>query len=491
MIRFVTVSICVLAIIGCLWGQETPTLPETLSKTDIARIENGLVPRVIFEDEVGKTYALHDRMKEFAVPGISVALFDDHHIVWAQGYGMADETRHQAVDLHTRFQAASISKPVTAFAVLTLVQAKGLDLDGDVNAYLHGWKVPQNEFTRVEKVTIRRLLSHTAGLNVSGFAGYEKSQVIPDATGVLEGKGNSPALRVEAVPGTHYSYSGGGYVVLQKLIEDQSGQSFGEYVQRNVLTPLGMTDSTFDPYPSGHVSLAYDFNGRPLPGGWHVYPELAPAGLWTTPSDIAKFCFGVVRALTGSKDALISKSLAQQMVTPSESPDGGSGYGLGFELHGKGVNASFGHGGSNAGFKSELYYFPERKIGVVLMTNSESGRVVRNELGRSISNRFGLGLFPTSVIKQFIVESGELKALIGRYEDPQEKGTVYSAEVGDNGELLLKNLSTGKVNHLAAKARDTFIDRNTGEEISVIRKPEKSGIRGLLYNHEDELLKIE
>ncbi|WP_197032959.1 serine hydrolase, partial [Shinella sp. DD12] len=134
-------------------------------------IENGLTPRVVLADETRKTYNLNDRMTLLGVPGVSVAIFDDRHVIWAKGYGSTDSRRLQSVDVHTRFQAASISKSVTAFAVMTLVQSKGLNLDRDVNDYLRTWKVPSSEPNRTEKVTIRRLLSHTAGLNVGGFAG--------------------------------------------------------------------------------------------------------------------------------------------------------------------------------------------------------------------------------------------------------------------------------------------------------------------------------
>ena len=414
--------------------------PQKLSRKDVAIIENGLVPAVVLEDDAGKTYKLEDRMRQFKVPGLSVAVFDDRRIRWARGYGYANSETRELVDQHTRFQAASISKPVTAFAVLRLVLAKRLDLDRDVNDYLVKWKIPDSPFTQTQKVTIRRLLSHTAGLNVAGFAGYDASSVIPDAIGVLDGRGNSPALRVEAVPGSKYAYSGGGYVVLQQLIEDQSGVPFETYLQAQVLRPLGMNESSFDQFPRTKRSLAYDFEGKPLPGGWHVYPELAPAGLWTTPSDIARFCFGVIKALAGAKDALLPQSLAQQMVLPNGTAEGGESYGLGFELHGSGQTASFGHGGSNAGFKSELYYYPARKLGLVLMSNSENGRIPRNELARSISNRFGLGLFPPRIAKRLAVPDATLREIAGRYRLQGDEPYDVSLELV-NGDVVLWNLS--------------------------------------------------
>jgi CubicO group peptidase (beta-lactamase class C family) len=471
-------------------AQSPPSAPAVLSTRTAEGAENGLIPRIILAGEAGRTYNLLDRMKQFNVPGVSAALFNDHEIIWARGFGSANSARYSPVDRRTRFQAASISKSVTALAVLRLVEDKHLDLDRDVNDYLKSWKVPDSPFLQVEKVTIRRLLSHTAGLNVGGFAGYDMSDTIPDASGVLDGKGNSPALRVEAVPGTKYSYSGGGYVVLQKLIEDQSGLPFGRYLQTRVLTPAGMRDSSFDPEPKRRMSLAHGFDGKSLHGGWHRYPELAPAGLWRTPSDIARFSFAVLKALAGAQGALISQPLAQQMLMPSGKPDGGNGYGLGFELRGGGMNASFGHGGSNAGFKSELFYFPKRGIGMVLMTNSENGRVVRNELARSISNRFGLGIFPSRVVKPISVALDQRRAVLGVYRYVGEGSYDLSAEPNGDSGVALRNLKSGQINHLIFIERDKLIDRDTGLSVDILREGVDGRISGILYDGDDRLIKI-
>ena len=466
-----------------------PCVAETLSRQEVAAIENGLVPRVVVTGQAQGTRELHQRLQQTATPGLSVALFRDGQVIWTQGYGMADAGR--PVDVHTRFQAASISKPVTAFGVLLLVHANHLDLDRDVNDYLKTWKIPDSPLTRSEKVTIRRLLSHVAGLNNGGFPGYERSATIPDAAGVLDGKGNSPALKVETVPGTRYSYSGGGYVVLQKLIEDQSGLPFAEYMHKRVLAPLHMDDSTFDSSPQGNVSLAHDFRGKPYPGGWHVYPELGPAGLWSTPSDLAKFSQALQDAIDGAKDALLPQSLARQMIVPSRVAGGGDEYGLGLELQGSGANARYGHGGSNAGFKSEWYFFPKRKLGLVVMTNAENGRVVRNELIRSISNRYELGLLPPRMVTRIEVERDKLSALAGsyRYKDEQQE-ISFQATATTNGELALENQSNGKVNHLIAIGPDAFIDPETGEELGVVREAGTGKLQSLLYNREDTLTKV-
>lgn len=467
----------------------TPCAAETLSRQDVAAIEHGLVPRVIVAGQAPGPHELRQRMKQTATPGLSVALFRDGQVIWAQGYGMAGAGR--PVDVHTRFQAASISKSVTAFGVLLLVNDNHLDLDRDVNDYLKTWRFPDSPLTRSEKVTIRRLLSHVAGLNVGGFPGYEASARIPDAAGVLDGKGNSPALKVEAVPGTQYSYSGGGYVVLQKLIEDQSGLPFAEYMRTRVLEPLQMDDSTFDSRPQGDVSLAHDFRGKPYPGGWHVYPELGPAGLWSTPTDLAKFSQALQGAIDGAKGALLPQSLARQMIVPSGVAGGGDEYGLGLELQGSGADARYGHGGSNAGFKSEWFFFPKRKLGLVVMTNAENGRVVRNELIRSMSNKYALGLFPPRMVTGVKIEREKLSELAGNYRNKDEQEEVsFRMSVTGDGALALENQENGKINHLIAIGPDAFIDPETGEELGVVREAGTGKLQSLLYNREDTLTKV-
>ncbi len=392
--------------------------------------------------------------------------------------------------MHTRFQSASISKSVTAFAVLKLAQTRHLDLDRNVNDYLTSWKVPENAFTQAEKVTIRRLLSHTAGLNVGGFPGYEKTAKIPDAAGVLNGEGNSPKLEVVGVPGTKYSYSGGGYVVLQKLVEDLSGKPFARYMQEEVLTPLKMDASSFDPYPTKNRSLAYRFDGKVYPGGWHVYPELAPAGLWTTPSDLAKFCFAVRDAWKGVPGAFLSQDLAKQMLAPSMKPDGGDGYALGLELRGKGDNASFGHGGSNAGFKSEMFYFFNRDLGIVLMTNSDSGRIVRNELARALSNYYRLDLFPPKTVKKQALSAEALAAYAGEYKFEKEKDYYLTAAVEPTGDLVLKDLVDGKTNTFVAIGADKFVDRYSGEEAAFLRDKPGGAITAMVYDGDETFARV-
>ena len=231
----------------------------------IGRVENGLLP--IAAKKVGVPDTITDRMRAYGVPGLSVAVIDGGKIAWARGYGISDMSSGRPVTPETLFQAASISKPISAVGVLALVQRRQVDLDENVNRELRSWKLADNEFTRRAPVTIRMLLNHTAGVEHS-----------------------AGAIRVMAVPGSTFAYSGAGYEVLQQLVTDVSGTSFEDYMQREVLLPIGMAHSTFSqPLPASLLSAAasgHYAGGQALPGRFRVSPELSVAGLWSTPTDI-------------------------------------------------------------------------------------------------------------------------------------------------------------------------------------------------------------
>jgi CubicO group peptidase (beta-lactamase class C family) len=202
----------------------------------IKRVENGLLQPFAIKGQPSVQIKLADRMKYYNTPGISIAVIDKGRVEWARGYGVRETGGSEAVTPETLFQAASISKPVAAMAALRLVQQGKLDLDEDVNRKLTSWKLPENEFTREKKVTVRELLSHSAGLTVHGFEGYASDAPIPNILQVLDGlkPANSKPIRVDILPGTKNRYAGGGYVVLQQLLLDVSGKQFPLFMQATV-----------------------------------------------------------------------------------------------------------------------------------------------------------------------------------------------------------------------------------------------------------------
>ncbi|MCS7025349.1 MAG: beta-lactamase family protein [Bryobacteraceae bacterium] len=320
---------------------------------------------------------LAERMQELHVPAVSVAVIDEGRIAWAKAWG--------AANTDTVFQAASISKPVAAMAALHMSQYGNFGLDEDVNAKLKSWRVPENEFTANKKITLRRLLSHTAGLTVRGFPGYPSDGALPSLKEILSGvpPANTPPVVPDAEPGSEWRYSGGGYTVLQQLMVDRLGWSFPQIMERMVFSRLGMKRSTYEQPlpPAWHANAAtgHDRNGSPVKGRWHVYPEMAAAGLWTTPSDLARWAIELREAYLGKSNRVIEPSTARQMLTRQQAAGKPTRWGLGVELHGD-PPLAFSHGGSNVGFKCRLLLYLESGDGIVVMTNGDQGNQIVAEI---------------------------------------------------------------------------------------------------------------
>ncbi len=309
------------------------------------------------------------------VPGASIALIEGGKVAWALGYGVKEVGETEPVTSATLFQAASISKPVAAFAAVRLVGLGKLRLDDDVNDKLSSWRVPPNAFTRQQPVTLRLLLSHRAGVIVPGFPGYAASVQVPSLLDVLGGKppANTPAIVVDMPPAWTFRYSGGGFCIVQQLLMDVAGASFEEVMDSLVLKPLGMTSSAYrQPLPEARRSEAatgHQSRGA-IEGRWHAYPELAAAGLWTTAEDLARFGLAVSKAWKGEIPDILSRELAREMLTRQ----GTGNYGLGLIVRGTGRSLSFTHDGVNAGFESRLVGFPAAGQGAVIMTNANGSK---------------------------------------------------------------------------------------------------------------------
>ena len=331
-------------------------------------------------------------LDKYHVPGASVAVFRNFRIEWARGYGLANVDTGQAVAPGTLFQAASISKPVAAVAAMRLVQAGKLDLDRNVNEYLTTWKLPENDLTRATPVTLRRILSHTAGLTVHGFGGYEAGVPIPSVVQVLNGvaPANSEAVRVTVPPDTRFEYSGGGYTILQQLLVDVTHTPFPELMRREVLDPAGMRASTYEqplPRPRLGAASAGHEKGKVIASQRHVYPEMAAAGLSTTASDLARLAIAVQRARLGQATRLLSRENALLMTTPVPIPEA---FGLGFENFPPKEKDQpyFGHTGGNAGYRTWLLASKEGGHGVVVLTNGDEWKAVK-EIADKVREAYG------------------------------------------------------------------------------------------------------
>jgi CubicO group peptidase (beta-lactamase class C family) len=388
--RIVACIIGVVATSLVLAVQSDPPAPGA-----VARIENALLPPVIVKDQPLATKNIAERMRELKVPGVSAAVFRDGRIEWTRGWGVADVESGRIVDGQTRFQAASISKPVAAAVVLALVSQGRLSLDADVNGILTSWKVPSNEHTAAAPVTLRRLLTHSAGTTVHGFRGYASDEQVPTLVQLLDGAkpANSAAVRVDIPVGSRWRYSGGGFSIAQLVVENVTGKPFAEAARELVLQPFGMSSSTYvQPLPADlHVKAAtgHRSNGEPVDGKWHTYPEQAAAGLWTTPEDLAKFAIELQKIAAGRSDSVMSPALAQDMLRRQVDNSG-----LGVGIVGEGAATGFAHGGANEGFRAFWVGYRHHASGVVVMTNSDSGAAVANDLVRAVAREYnfaGLG----------------------------------------------------------------------------------------------------
>ena len=361
------------AAVVLLSAQKAPDLVAA----QIARIEGPQSPNRQGFDP----YTIPEMMKRFHVPGVSIAVVRDFQVQWTKTYGLADVVTNAPVTPETRFQAASISKPVTAFAVLRAVDAGKLALDENVNKYLKNWKVPENEYTR-PGVTLRSLLSHTSGTGDGfGFPGYNPSAKLPTLEQILDGKAPSNVGPVfwERPPFTAQKYSGGGIEIVQMVLEDVYDQPFEEIMQDLVLGPAGMTHSTYQqplsPAEDQSAARAHDKDGKAMDAKWHVYPEQAAAGLWTTPSDLAKLGIEVQKALRGGSK-LLSRGTALEMVAPT----GTGSFAIGFAIERRGEGWYFMHDGSNWGFRADLVMHRLKGYGIAVMTNSDSGGQIITEI---------------------------------------------------------------------------------------------------------------
>src|SRR5260370_22799977 len=398
----------------------------------IKRIVDGLLPAAIIKGQPLPTMTLTDRTKYDEVPGVSIAFFDHGQVAWARGYGLADLATHKPVTSDTLFQAASVSKSITALAALRLVQEGKLQLDEDVNLKLKSWKIPDNEYTKNERVTLRRLLSHTAGFNVPSVGGYVEGEPLPTTVQILNGEkpADNEAVRVDSTPGKEFRYSGGGYVVVQLLLMDVTGKSFPELMHDLVFEPLAMTRSTFEnPLPRGlWPDAAQPYTRELVRDGWFTYPAMAPAGLWTTPSDLTKFAIEIEKAFAG-RSQLLSSALAHQMLAYQSEEI----YGLGVALGARGHAVRFWHSGANGSFKCLFEGYPEISQGLAIMTNGDSGLRLIGEIQRAVAQEYA---WPDGRVEQHTlakIDPASLRAYTGaylfkglfRFTITQDKGKLY------------------------------------------------------------------
>ena len=453
----------------------------------IRRVEQGLLLPIVITGQSNLPMALGDRMEFYKTPGVSIVVINNGEIEWARAYGVLEAGKKEPVTTETPFQAGSISKPVTALAALRMVERGKIGLDEDVNRKLVSWKIPENEFTRTKKVSLRNLLTHSGGLTNHAVGNYYFGDPLPTLLEILDGKApaKSPPIRVGFVPGSRWDYSGGGYTVLQQLLIDVSGKQFASLLQESVLDPLEMKHSTFQqplPEPSwGIAAVGHSRDGQKIKGNWVTFPEMAAAGLWSTPSDLARFAIELQRSRSGRSNKILSTEMTRQMLSRQV-----GSWGLGLEVEGEGRSARFNHGGDTEGYKCLMVAYENTGQGAVLMTNSDRGDRLAGEILRSIAKEYGWTDYQPKVKVIASVDPKTWNAYVGEYQLDISSAIVVSI-ISEGGKLIMELKQPGGVSkaELLPESNNKFFRREIDFDITFVRN-EKGRVTELIMRQEGE-----
>ena len=402
--------------------------PEVEAK--IKQLEGNLFK--YFKIEGQSNSNVQQRMALYKVVGLSIAVVNNYKIEWAKGYGWADSSEKRPVTTSTIFEPGSISKSLNSVGILKLVQNKQVDLYTDINNYLTSWKFPYDTLSKGKRITIANLLSHTGGLTVHGFEGYEPGDTIPTIQQILDGKppANSESVRSEMEPGIRHVYSGGGTTITQLILKDITKKPYDEWMYENVLKPIGMTSSSYSqPPPKERQKLAatgYLKNGE-VKGKYHVYPEQAAAGLWTTPTDLCKFIIETQLSLKGKSNKVLSQQITELQLKPYID----SAVGLGVFIDNVKGAKYFSHSAGNEGFSGFYNGSYEGGTGIAIVCNVTDGSGLMSELISSVERTYHWkGFDANEGITKKEVKLNEDKAdkFIGCYQTGTRVNEIYKKD---------------------------------------------------------------
>jgi len=440
---------------------------QTTTDAQIKGVEQGLLPVVLIKGD--PSWSIAERMKFHKAPALSVAVIKDFKIEWAKAYGLKDLETGEPATTETLFQAGSISKSVNAMVAMKKVEQGRISLDEDINAKLTSWKLPDNEFTAKKKVTLRNLLSHTAGTTVHGFPGYAVTEKVPTLQQILDGTApaNTAAVRVDFEPGSRFRYSGGGTTVSQLALMDIEKKPYPDIAKETVLAPLGMSNSTYSqPLPPDwrkKAATGYRSNGLEVTGKIHVYPEMAAAGLWTTPTDLAKFAIELQLSLAGKSNKVLTKQSVETMTTSYKDD-----VGLGFFIERHGNALYFGHGGADEGFRAELVVSRDKGYGVAVMVNSDNGQILR-EVIRGVAREYGWDEFLPAPVEIISLDASKVADFAGRFQvNPDRVLTITPVTAGSKTVLQAKPTGDPAF-ELLPISETTFIRRDANIKYNFVR----------------------
>jgi CubicO group peptidase (beta-lactamase class C family) len=461
-----------LLLLACFNGfSQDQYSPEIQAR--IKQVEQGLSGRFLVASQPKHT--IKERMAFYHINGLSIAVIHDYHLEWAKGYGWADSAGQLPVTTQTLFQAASISKSLNAVGVLKLAQDGKLNLYRDINDYLNSWKFPYDSLSKGKKITIANLLSHTGGLSVHGFPGYARGDTLPTLEQVLDGRrpANTGPVRSMYEPGIRSEYSGGGTTITQLIVMDITHGPYDKYMRDNVLKPLGMVSSFYtQPAPTdkrGLLATAYHVDGKAVDGKYHIYPEEAPAGLWTNPTDLSAYIIETQNAYAGRSVKVLTQEYTKLRLTPYID----STAALGVFINKIGTATYFQHGGANEGFRSQYYGSLDGGNGVVVMVNSDNGSILQ-EVVNSVATVYAWkGFYEPEVKTMSPLQPAQLKACEGRFKYRGARD-LYLAVTAKSDQLeILQEWDGQKVAFLPGSTI-AFFSPDAGLEIKFIKADDGS-----------------
>jgi CubicO group peptidase (beta-lactamase class C family) len=390
----------------------------SLTKRRTRQVEKGLLRAVSLKGTKPEKLGLLSRLQFYKVPAASLAVMDRNALEWAKAYGVRDARAFEPAVPDTLFQAGALSQPLAAAAALRLAAEGKLGLDADIRSLLRGWKVPGRDPSGKAPVTLRRILTHTAGFPEGALAGYPESAAPPTLAEFLEGRGASAQAPVglDAVPGEGPPRpSDAGFAVLQKLLEDVTGSPFAALMADRVLGPLEMRGSVFaSALTEDRRALAasgHGRDGRPVEGLWFRHPALAARGLWTDPAELLSFVTDILSSAMGGEGKLLGAEPARAMLTPQVWTRS-----LGFAVEGEGTETRLYLRGRTEGFTCTLDVYPYRGQGAVVMTNSDNGFLFTDEVLRAVAAVYGWPGHRPEEKTLYRLDPSMYAQYVGRYE---------------------------------------------------------------------------
>lgn len=481
--NIISVLLIIILFQSCAEESNTDTTIELIKK-----VETGLTTRVYIEGD--STWSIEERMKHYGIPGVSIAVIHNGEIAWTKGYGVVDKGSNAPVTEQTLFQAALLSMPVTAYGALGLVEQNKVSLNEDINSYLKSWKLPENEFTKDKKATLKNLLNHSAGITLHEIQGYSTDSNLPTLIETLNGippAKNVPII-VDQEPDESIHISTPSYGVIQQMMIDIEGKTFPELMNELVLQPLEMNNSTFNqPLTNEQLEKAatgYLDDGSMVKGKSHIYPVMASKGLWSTAEDIAKFIINIQQTLKGNSTKGLSRDMTELMVTPHGVSNYGPWfkYGLGMQIIDKKDDIYLRHWGWNRGFFSQISAHRDKGIGVVVLTNSTFPDF-NDEVIRSVALAYDWDNY-IPVHKKMKIEQSLVDKITGRYQSDNATIEVFQKD----NLLFAKNILDLNAEELVKVSDSTFVKRTSSRLIQFKPNSESGTINMQYLNRNDKTI---